>query len=35
MKLNFLNIIDDQFDELLNRLEMLSNINTPPIIYLD
>ena len=28
MTLNFLNIIDDRFDELLNRLEMLSNINT-------
>ena len=26
--MKFLNIIDDRFDELLNRLEMLSNINT-------
>ena len=26
--MKFLNIIDDRFDELLNRLQMLSNINT-------
>ena len=26
--MKFLELIDDRFDELLNRLEMLSNINT-------